>query len=452
MERNMKYLVAVALLAVLAVVFGLAGTSARTSESVSPQQSSSSSDSVAHFQNPPTYDSDWVDITAERGQHFNITHDLNSTDVTVDITGKATPEGGFHQIHFGGTSYSPGWCQMHGGQSGDGGTSIVQTGDGGYAIAGITYSYGAGGHDSWLVKTDGAGNIQWNRTYGGTNSDYGQAIVQVEDRGYAIACRTDSFGAGGFDFWLVKTDSAGNIQWNQTYGGKNDDAAYSLAQTSDKGYAMVGCTRSTGAGSNDFWLVKTDSVGNMQWNRTYGGVDSEQGNCVIQASNRGYALAGSGYDLWLIKTEVESGVAWTDSTENTITLYRGATDPYWNYVRVRIWVIEEPTWMFGDINQDGVVDVQDLYILSQNYGKTFSLLSLTGIIAIAGLHTYNKRKQPKQAKSHNPFSLRFLGFAKGFATSIFAILQNKQCCAYCARIVLNDSLRLSWPTKAFLVE
>ena len=88
--------------------------------------------------------------------------------------------------------------------------------------------------------------------------------------------------------------------------------------------------------------------------------------------------------------------AWlgTDSTADTIILYRGTNDAYWNYVRVRIWTIEEPTWMFGDINQDGIVDIQDVAIVAQNYGKTFSLLSLTGIIAVAGVHQYKKRKQP----------------------------------------------------------
>jgi glutathione peroxidase-family protein len=84
---------------------------------------------------------------------------------------------------------------------------------------------------------------------------------------------------------------------------------------------------------------------------------------------------------------------WTDSTVDTITLYRGITDIYWNFVRIRIWIIKEPTWQFGDINQDGVVDVKDLAILSKNYGKTFSLLSLTGIIGIANVYTYKKRKK-----------------------------------------------------------
>jgi hypothetical protein len=88
-------------------------------------------------------------------------------------------------------------------------------------------------------------------------------------------------------------------------------------------------------------------------------------------------------------------LARTGLTSNPITLYRGQTDLDWNYVRVRIWLIKEPSWIYGNINMDGIVDTQDLYILSRNYGKTFSLLSLSGIKAIAGIHTYKKRKPPK---------------------------------------------------------
>ncbi len=121
---------------------------------------------------------------------------------------------------------------------------------------------------------------------------------------------------------------------------------------------------------------------------------------MADTSDGGYALAGytnsfgeAGYDLWLVTTDVESGLVITGISKRDVILYRAKTDPYWNYVRVRIWLIEEPTWQFGDINQDGVVDIQDLAIVSQNYGKTFSLLSLTGIVAIAGVHTYKRRKQ-----------------------------------------------------------
>jgi len=241
----------------------------------------------------PDYDSGWVDITNNIGKYFNVTHNLNSEDIIVDIRGKATASDGAHQRHFGLIGNTQ-WTRTYGETDNDMAWSMVQTSDGGYVLAGY-FDWGAGDTDFWLVKTDSAGNQLWNEYYGDSGAEDCHSVVQTADEGYALAGYTDSFGAGGSDFWLVKTDSAGNPQWNKIYGGIASDAAYSVVQTADGGYALGGSTRSFGAGGSDFWLVKTD---------------------------------------------VESGLAWTDSTANTITLYRGATDIQWNYVRVRIWKID----------------------------------------------------------------------------------------------------------------
>ncbi len=191
------------------------------------------------------------------------------------------------------------------------------------------------------------GNHVWNQTYGGVNTDYGVEVVQVVD-GYAVAGWTRSFGAGDFDFWLVKTDMFGDHVWNQTYGGATTDGANSLVQTDDEGYAMAGTSNSFGGGDYNIWVVKTDVLGNHLWNRTYGGLGDEMGRSVAETSDGGYVIAGSttsfgagNYDFWLIRINMEYGLAWTDSTPDTITLYRGATDSYWNYVRVRIWKVKE---------------------------------------------------------------------------------------------------------------
>jgi len=201
------------------------------------------------------------------------------------------------------------WNQTYGGTNYDYAYSVVQTTDGGYAIAGFTFSFGAGEDDFWLLKTDALGNEQWNKTYGGVRSDEARSVVQTDDGGYAIAGLTYSFGAGHYDFWLIKTDSAGNMQWNQTYGGTSSEGAYSLVHTSDGGYALAGYTRSFGAGGSDFWLVKTDPTGKMQWNQTYGGADSDFAYSVVQTDDGGYALTGLGGllpfgvggDFWLAK-------------------------------------------------------------------------------------------------------------------------------------------------------
>jgi hypothetical protein len=230
---------------------------------------------------------------------------------------------------------------------------IVQTGDG-YAMAGITYSYGAGDMDMWLVKTNASGDMQWYKTYGYSVGEGCYALIQTFDGGYALAGDTHNFGAGDADFWLLKTDSLGNHLWNKTYGGVNRDIPSDLVQTSDGGYVLAGYTGSFGAGNYDFWLVKTDASGNRQWDRTYGGVYGDYAYVLVQTSDGGYAMAGTSYlasgsDMRLIKTDAAGnvldgfkyGLAWVDSSANSITLYRGTDDAYWNYVRVRVWKVKE---------------------------------------------------------------------------------------------------------------
>jgi hypothetical protein len=224
---------------------------------------------------------------------------------------------------------SSGWSQTYGGADADGALSLIQTADGGYVLAGYTRSFGAGKEDFWLVKVDLSGNTQWNRTYGGAESEYAFSVITTSDGGYAIAGYTGSFGAGGDDFWLIKTDSLGNMEWNRTIGGAGDDYAFSLAET-DEGYIIAGYTRSYGAGRDDFWLVKTDSSGNAEWNRTYGGWDDDGAISLVLTSDGGYALAGMtesfGYgsdrdDFWLVKTDSSGNMEWNQTYGGTIREY-----------------------------------------------------------------------------------------------------------------------------------
>ncbi|MGD0979599.1 MAG: hypothetical protein ABR962_10740 [Candidatus Bathyarchaeia archaeon] len=219
-----------------------------------------------------------------------------------------------------GAAATTGWSQTYGGSGDDEAYSLVQTSDGGYALAGFTNSSGAGSYDFWLIKTNSSGNMQWNQTYGRTGDDEAYSVIQTNDTGYAVAGTTDSYGAGETGAWLVKTDSSGNTQWSQTYGGVAQDGAYSVIQTSDGGYALAGFTDSYGAGSFDFWLVKTDSHGNMMWNQTYGGTGDDEAECVIQTSDGGYALAGytnsfgaGSYDFWLVKTNSSGSMMWNQT-------------------------------------------------------------------------------------------------------------------------------------------
>ncbi|OPY53331.1 MAG: hypothetical protein A4E49_01438 [Methanosaeta sp. PtaU1.Bin112] len=202
------------------------------------------------------------------------------------------------------------WNKTFGGESYDDGYSIQQTSDDGYVIAGVTNSYGAGGYDVWLVKTDINGNELWNKTFGGVRDDRGSSVQQTSDGGFVITGFTASYGAGSSDVWLVKTDSAGNKVWDRTFGGVRNDRGYSIQQTSDGGFVITGFTASYGAGYADVWLVKTDSAGNELWNNTFGGEDSDRGHLVLEMSDRSYIIAGYTYsqgsglsDVWLVKTD-----------------------------------------------------------------------------------------------------------------------------------------------------
>jgi predicted secreted protein with PEFG-CTERM motif len=210
------------------------------------------------------------------------------------------------------------WTKVYGGAKRDEAYSVINTNDGGYALAGFTASYGAGGYDFWLVKTNANGNYLWSRTFGGTGDEEVHSVVQTSDGGYALAGYTKSFGAGGSDFWLVRTDANGYALWKKTYGGTKDDVALSVVQTGDGGYALAGYTESFGAGGDDFWLVKTNANGNALWNKTYGGGGADGAFSVVQTGDGGYALAGytesfgaGGDDFGLVKTDAMGSELWT---------------------------------------------------------------------------------------------------------------------------------------------
>jgi hypothetical protein len=210
------------------------------------------------------------------------------------------------------------WTKTFGGSDHDEGCSVQQTTDGGYIIVGTTKSFGASGFDIWLIKTDFSGDTLWTKTIGGPSSDFGYSVQQTLDTGYIISGTTYSFGAGRWDIWLIKTDALGDTLWTKTFGGTQSDEGYSVCQTTDEGYIIVGYTYSYGAGYNDVWLIKTNASGDTLWTKTFGGSDYEWGKSVQQTTDEGYIIAGgtysfgSGYeDVWLIKTNSLGDVLWT---------------------------------------------------------------------------------------------------------------------------------------------
>ncbi len=209
------------------------------------------------------------------------------------------------------------WTRTYGGTSNDEAWFVQQTIDSGYIVAGRTWSFGAGASDVWLLKTDAEGDTLWTRTFGGSAPDYGFSVQQTSDSGYIVAGYTLSFGAGGSDVYLVKTDANGNTLWIRTYGGTGSDEGYSTQQTTDGGYIVAGMTTSFGGGGDDVYLVKTDANGDTLWTRAYGGSYGEAAQFVRQTTDGGYIIAGRAYspqrqdDLWLLKTDADGDTLWT---------------------------------------------------------------------------------------------------------------------------------------------
>jgi hypothetical protein len=201
--------------------------------------------------------------------------------------------------------------KIYGGTYGDYAHAVQQTSDGGYILAGRTESFGAGAGDAWLIKTDANGNTVGDKIFVRSDGDGAWAVQQTSDDGYILAGWTSG------DAWLIKTYANGNKVWDKTFGGISSDGAWAVQQTSDGGYILAGWTNSFGAGSSDAWLIKTDANGNKVWDKTFGGISSDGAYSVQQTSDGGYILAGStdsfgagSSDAWLIKTDADGNKVW----------------------------------------------------------------------------------------------------------------------------------------------
>ena len=212
------------------------------------------------------------------------------------------------------------WEKTFGGSNGDEGWSVQQTADGGFVIAGGTSSFGAGGQDVYLVKTDSAGNLFWQKTFGGSSWDSAHSVEQTTDGGFIIAGYTGSFGAGNDDVYLIKTDPNGEMLWQNTFGGSKWEYGYSVQQTTDGGFIIAGDTSSFSAWPySDVYLVKTDCAGNLLWQKTIGGGHFDFGTSVQQTADGGYIIAGwtksfggapFREDVYLIKTNSAGNLLW----------------------------------------------------------------------------------------------------------------------------------------------
>jgi hypothetical protein len=203
------------------------------------------------------------------------------------------------------------WTRIYGGASDERGHAVQQTSDGGYIIAGYTYSFGAGVMDFYLVKTDSLGDTLWTRTYGGPYDDIARSVWQTLDGGYIVTGSTKSYGVGYNNLYLVKTNEAGDTMWTKTFGWTNsDNTGYEVQQTTDGGY-IIGGTSTT-----RMLLIKTDENGSADWIREYGITGHSGGYSVQQTSDGGYIVAGfsyvpDNYDFYLVRTNSVGDTLWT---------------------------------------------------------------------------------------------------------------------------------------------
>jgi hypothetical protein len=224
------------------------------------------------------------------------------------------------------------WQKCLGGTSFDQAYSIQQTSDGGFIVAGRTYSNDgdvSGNHgdiDAWVVKLNSSGDIIWQKCLGGTSGDYANSIQQTSDSGFIVAGYTwsndgDVSGNHGYyDYWVVKLNSSGDIEWQKCLGGTYYDYAYSIQQTSNGGFIVAGSTNSINGdvsgyhGYFDYWVVKLNSSGDILWQKCLGGTSDDYANSIQQTSDGGFIVAGytnsndgdvtenhGGYDTWVVK-------------------------------------------------------------------------------------------------------------------------------------------------------
>ena len=202
------------------------------------------------------------------------------------------------------------WENSFGGTGWDEIFSIVQTKDGSFVTTGCVWSKGAGRGDIYVAKLNKNGDLLWDKTFGGSENDEAHSIIQTDDEGYAVTGFTVLEDTGDRDIWVIKLDKDGNKIWDKTLGGASEDWANSIVQTEDESYMVAGWTKSMGAGKTDVWIIKLDKRGNLIWDKTFGGSEDDEAHSIVQTEDGGYAVAGwtkskgaGNSDIWVIKLD-----------------------------------------------------------------------------------------------------------------------------------------------------
>ncbi len=213
------------------------------------------------------------------------------------------------------------WKKTYGGKGSDNGWAVRQTADKGFIVAGYTNSFGNGGMDIYLLKTDSKGKALWTKTFGGAEDEYGWDVRITKDNGFIIAAQTSSEGNGEIDAYLIKVDEKGNKEWSQTYGGDKVDRIFSVQQTPDGGYAAAGITysyNSINPSDRDGYILKTNPTGQQEWYKTFGKDAYDVGHSIALTDDGGLFITGYGEsfataghrDVYLIKTDTTGENQW----------------------------------------------------------------------------------------------------------------------------------------------
>jgi len=275
---------------------------------------------------------------------------------------------------------------------------IIQTSDGGYLLSGSTSSYGVGG-DIWVFKLKQDGTLDWNRTFGGNNTESPTSLIETSDNKYLVSGYIDSYDVGGGDIWLLKVNVDGTLDWNKSFGGNNIESPTSLIETSDNKYLVSGSTTSYGAGNQDIWLLMINVDGTLDWNKTFGGNNIDYPNSLINTSDNKFLVAGStasygsgNYNIWLLKINVDGSLDWNKTfggdgdgysrslieTSDNKYLLSGYLDTFTgnNY---DIWAFK--------VNEDGSLDWNKFFGgTNQEYSK--SAIETTDGYLIIGTNSY----------------------------------------------------------------
>lgn len=237
------------------------------------------------------------------------------------------------------------WDTLYGGTLLDYGNSIDETSDGGFIVAGSSTSSDGdisgtnkGELDYWILKLDDTGQIEWEKNYGGSGEDIANSIKQTSDGGYIVAGSSSSTdedvsGNNGLeDYWVLKLDASGNIEWDQNFGGSQRDEAFSIAKTQSGGYVVVGESNNTSSGSFDYYVVKMDGNGNPEWEKNFGGGGYDYGYSIAETKWGKYIVSGTsnstdgdvtgnigGFDYWVFKLDKNGNMIWEENFGGTDT-------------------------------------------------------------------------------------------------------------------------------------